>query len=68
MIKIYTDGSCLENPGKGGWAAIINDNGNIKKINGSEKNTTNNRMELMAPINALKNMNKNEEISIYIQQ
>ena len=65
MIKIYTDGSCLENPGKGGWAAIINDNGNIKKINGSEKNTTNNRMELMAPINALKNMNKNEKINIY---
>ena len=47
MIKIYTDGSCLENPGKGGWAAIINDNGEIKKINGNEKNTTNNRMELM---------------------
>ena len=65
MIKIYTDGSCLENPGKGGWAAIINDNGNIKKINGSEKNTTNNRMELMAPINALKDMNSKEEINIY---
>ena len=65
MIKIYTDGSCLENPGKGGWAAIINDNGNIKKINGTEKNTTNNRMELMAPINALKNMNSKEEIKIY---
>ena len=65
MIKIYTDGSCLENPGKGGWAAIINDNGNIKKINGSEKNTTNNRMELMAPINALQNINSKEEINIY---
>ena len=65
MIKIYTDGSCLENPGNGGWAAIINDNGNIKKINGSEKNTTNNRMELMAPINALKNMDPKYEIEIY---
>ena len=65
MIKIYTDGSCLENPGDGGWAAIINDNGNIKKISGSEKNTTNNRMELIAPINALKNMNSEEEINIY---
>ena len=32
MIKIYTDGSCIGNPGKGGWAAIINDNGNTKKI------------------------------------
>ena len=48
MIKIYTDGSCLENPGNGGWAAIINDNGNVKKISGNEKDTTNNRMELMA--------------------
>ena len=65
MIKIYTDGSCLENPGNGGWAAIINDNGNIKKINGSEKNTTNNRMELMAPIMALKKIKTNSEVIIY---
>ena len=65
MIKIYTDGSCLKNPGNGGWAAIINDNENIKKISGSEKNTTNNRMELMAPINALKNMGPKSEIEIF---
>ena len=56
MIKIYTDGSCLTNPGNGGWAAIINEDGEIKEISGSEKNTTNNRMELLAPINALKEM------------
>ena len=65
MIEIYTDGSCLENPGNGGWAAIIKINENIKKISGSEKNTTNNRMELMAPINALKNINSDDEINIY---
>ena len=65
MIEIYTDGSCLENPGNGGWAAIIKMNGNIKKISGNEKNTTNNRMELMAPINALKNLDSDEEINIY---
>ena len=65
MIKIYTDGSCLENPGNGGWAAIINNNGNINKITGNEKNTTNNRMELMAPINALKNLDKINKIEIY---
>ena len=65
MIEIYTDGSCLQNPGNGGWAAIINYEGNIKKISGSEKNTTNNRMELMAPINALKNIDPNYEIEIY---
>jgi ribonuclease HI len=57
MIKIYTDGSCMNNPGNGGWAAIINDEGNIKKISGSEKNTTNNKMELMATIEALKTLN-----------
>ena len=65
MIKIYTDGSCLENPGNGGWAAIINENGNTTKISGNEKNTTNNRMELMAPINALKNIDAKNEIEIF---
>ena len=65
MIKIYTDGSCLSNPGNGGWAAIININGEIKKISGNEKNTTNNRMELMAPINALKNINSKDRIEIF---
>ena len=65
MIKIYTDGSCLENPGNGGWAAIIKVNGNTKKISGSEKNTTNNRMELLAPIRALKEMKQRDQIEIY---
>ena len=54
MITIYTDGSCLTNPGNGGWAAIINENNEKKIISGNEKNTTNNRMELLAPINALR--------------
>ena len=65
MIKIYTDGSCLKNPGNGGWAAIINNNGDVKKISGNEKKTTNNRMELMAPINALKDLSSNDVIEIY---
>ena len=65
MIKIYTDGSCLTNPGNGGWAAIIIKEGENKEISGSEKDTTNNRMELLAPINALKTMNPNEQIEIY---
>ncbi len=65
MIKIYTDGSCMSNPGNGGWAAIINMNGEITKISGNEKNTTNNRMELMAPINALKNINSKDPIEIF---
>ena len=64
MIKIYTDGSCLKNPGNGGWAAIICTKNNIKKISGSEKDTTNNRMELMATINALKEVNSEDLIEI----
>ena len=64
MIKIYTDGSCLNNPADGGWAAIINENEKILKISGSEKNTTNNKMELMAPIEALKKIKKNQKIEI----
>ena len=54
MIKIYTDGSCLGNPGNGGWAAIIINDGKKTQIKGSKKNTTNNQMELLAPIKALK--------------
>jgi ribonuclease HI len=65
MIEIYTDGSCLTNPGNGGWAAIINKDGEITKISGSEKNTTNNRMELLAPINALRDMDSSAQIEIY---
>ncbi|MDC0359902.1 ribonuclease HI [Candidatus Pelagibacter ubique] len=65
MIKIYTDGSCLNNPGNGGWAAIININDEIKKISGSVKDTTNNKMELMAPIMALKQIKQNDQIEIY---
>ena len=65
MIEIYTDGSCLTNPGNGGWAAIINNDGNIKKISGNEKETTNNRMELLAPINALKEIYSNSQVIIY---
>ena len=65
MTEIYTDGSCLTNPGNGGWAAIIIEDGEIKNISGSEKNTTNNRMELLAPINALREMNTESQITIY---
>ena len=64
MITIYTDGSCLTNPGNGGWAAIINEEKEIRKISGSEKNTTNNRMELLAPINALCFDKKNSKFHI----
>ena len=65
MIKIYTDGSCLKNPGNGGWAAIININSEILKISGSAKDTTNNKMELMAPIKALQEIKEQQPIEIY---
>ena len=64
-IVIYTDGACAGNPGKGGWAAIIINNQNKLSISGSENNTTNNRMELMAPIMALKKIKRESDITIY---
>ena len=64
-FKIYTDGACSGNPGKGGWAAIILDDSNQSNISGSENNTTNNRMELMAPIMALKKIKKKSETTIF---
>ena len=64
--KIYTDGACSGNPGPGGWGAVIFDQeDNQKNISGSEKNTTNNRMELLAAIMALKKIKTNSEITIY---
>ena len=65
-IKIYTDGACSGNPGKGGWAAIIlNSDLNESSISGSESNTTNNRMELLAAIMALKKIKKKSDITIF---
>lgn len=53
-IKLYTDGSCLKNPGYGGWASLLEYQGIRKEISGSKKETTNNQMELTAVINGLK--------------
>ncbi len=65
MIKIYTDGSCLGNPGKGGWAAIIIKDGKRTHIKGSKKNATNNQMELLATIKALNKISKGNKIQIF---
>ena len=62
---VYTDGSCLGNPGKGGWAAVIIKNNQEEIIFGSEKNSTNNRMELTAAINALLKTKESKKIKIY---
>ena len=65
MIKIYTDGSCLGNPGNGGWAAIIIDDNKKIQIKGSKKDTTNNQMELLAPIKSLKKIPKGSNVQIF---
>jgi ribonuclease HI len=64
-IIIYTDGSCLGNPGKGGWAAVIINDNKEETIFGSEKESTNNRMELTAAINALLKIKQDKKIKIY---
>lgn len=53
-ISIYTDGSCSENPGPGGWCVVLNTEDECKTFSGGESNTTNNRMELTAVIEAVK--------------
>jgi len=58
QIIVYTDGSCLGNPGPGGWAAIMLQGDDRKEISGGEKDTTNNRMEMMAVIESLKDLHK----------
>lgn len=64
-IEIYTDGACLGNPGRGGWGAILIYKENQKKIKGGEKETTNNRMELRAVIEALRVLKKSAKINLY---
>lgn len=63
-INIYTDGACKGNPGPGGWAAILICEGREKEIVGGEKETTNNRMELMAVISALAAVKEPCEITL----
>jgi ribonuclease HI len=58
VVVIYTDGACRGNPGPGGWGVILNYNGILKEMYGAEKQTTNNRMELMAAIQALEALTK----------
>jgi len=57
-VIIYTDGACRGNPGPGGWGVIFNYKGKIKELYGAEKHTTNNRMELMAAIQALETLTR----------
>jgi ribonuclease HI len=64
-VEIFTDGACSGNPGPGGWGAILRFNGASKELSGGEANTTNNRMELMAAIQALSALKEPVEVDLY---
>lgn len=61
-VQIITDGSCIGNPGPGGWACILQYGNEERELSGSETQTTNNRMELAAAINALKALRETCEV------
>ena len=65
MLKIWTDGSCLGNPGPGGWAFVATNGQNTAERSGGERDTTNNRMELMAVIRALTAAHRHSEIELH---
>ena len=65
IVEIYTDGACRGNPGVGGWGALLRF-GNVERaIKGAERNTTNNRMELMAAIEALAALKRKIRVNLY---
>ena len=64
-IDIFTDGACSGNPGPGGWGAILRSGAHEKELSGGEKATTNNRMEMMAAIEALKSLKKPSQVTIH---
>jgi ribonuclease HI len=65
FVKIFTDGACSGNPGPGGWAALLIYQGREKEISGSEKSTTNNRMELTAAVKALQALKEPCQVEFY---
>ncbi len=64
-VVIYTDGACKGNPGPGGWGAWLRWGGHEKELFGGEPNTTNNRMELTAVIEALASLKRRAQVAIY---
>ena len=63
-IELFTDGACKGNPGLGGWGVLINNSNNFSELKGTQQQTTNNRMELIAVIEGLKSIKENENIEI----
>lgn len=64
-VTIYTDGACSGNPGPGGYGAILMYGQHKKELSGGDPNTTNNRMELMGVITALKALNRPCQVNLY---
>ena len=64
-VQIYTDGACSGNPGPGGWGAVLLAGEHRKEISGGERDTTNNRMELTAAIEALRALKGSPEVDLY---
>ena len=64
-VELYTDGACRGNPGKGGWGAILVYGSYKKELAGGERETTNNRMELMAAISGLEALREPCEVTLY---
>lgn len=65
LVEIFTDGSCLGNPGPGGWGAILRYGNTEKEISGGDNPTTNNRMEISAVLEALKTLKEPCEVNLY---
>ncbi|MCC6539211.1 MAG: ribonuclease HI [Bryobacterales bacterium] len=63
-IRLITDGSCLGNPGPGGWAAILKFNEHVKELYGCERETTNNRMEITAAVEGLRALKESCQVEI----
>lgn len=65
VVTIYTDGACSGNPGPGGWGAHLNSAGKRREICGGEAQTTNNRMEMQAAIQALNTLTRSCQVELY---
>ena len=73
VVEIFTDGACKGNPGVGGWGALLRHGAHSKELFGGERNTTNNRMELLAVIRALEALKRSVRVRLhtdskYVQQ
>jgi ribonuclease HI len=64
-VEIFTDGACLRNPGPGGWGAVLRSGRHEREIHGGEPATTNNRMEIMAAIQALESLTRPSNVRVY---